>query len=588
MIKKLVARVGRRTPKYEIIRRLSSEVKPKPFYVTTPIFYVNAKPHLGHAYSMILSDVRIRWEKLNENNKAFFLTGTDEHGLKIQATAEKLGKDPQQLVDEVSDNFKNLAQVLNVNYDRFMRTTDKDHIEVVKYFWNLMESKGLIYQGSHSGWYSVSDETFYPETQIEEIIDSKTGEKKVIAKESRSEVIFQEETNYFFKLSQFQNQLIEYLEAHPDFILPQSRYNQILKDLKENKYNDLSVSRPSSRLKWSIEVPNDPSQRIYVWFDALLNYITATGYPHTYTNIPPQDNPWPATHVIGKDIIKFHCIYWPIFLLAAEVELPRQVIVHSHWLSDGFKMSKSLGNVVDPIEMVNYYGEDPLRLFLMENSNIEDDCRFSEKLLLLSREMIIGKYANLVTRSGAKTFNIKESIDYYNQGKYNDINPIISNYSADQSKVEDLLSTKDELILLFDDIYNKMNDKMIVFDYIRAIQEWWTFVYKANYLFQNGEPWTLVKQWKATNNEEDKEKLKILINFYTFIASETSRISSILISPVMPELAKKVLDRLGVDKSRRFIKDAKYGVDDSYGTGANLKHELVIERVPARVVEDVE
>ncbi|KAK6462516.1 tRNA synthetases class I (M)-domain-containing protein [Scheffersomyces coipomensis] len=560
----------------------------KPFYITTPIFYVNAKPHLGHLYSMLLGDTRIRWEKLDPTNKAYFLTGTDEHGLKIQAAAEKLNMEPKELVDQVSQNFKNLAEVLNVNYDRFMRTTDADHAEVVKYFWNLMMEKGYIYEGSHSGWYSISDETFYPETQIEEIID-KDNNKKMIAKESRNEVVYQDEINYFFRLSKFQDQLLKHFEANPEFILPTQRYNQILKELRETKFEDLSISRPSSRLKWSIEVPNDPSQKIYVWFDALLNYITATGYPQAFTKtddgyITPQDNPWPATHIVGKDIIKFHCIYWPIFLMAAGVDVPKQVIVHSHWLSDGFKMSKSLGNVVDPLEMLAYYGQDSIRFFLMENSNIDDDCKFSENLLVLSRDMIIGKYANLVTRIGGKSFNIRESIEYYHDKKYEGINELIEQYSVDKSKVEELIKTKDELIIGLDSIYEKMNEKIIKFDYIRAIQEWWLIIDKANYLFQNAEPWLLVKQIKQNKDDiKVNEQIKVVINFYTFLASETSRISSILINPVMPGLSTKILDRLGVEQGKRFVSDCKIGKDLSYGVDANsTKHKLPIERVEIR------
>lgn len=350
----------------------------KPVYITTPIFYVNANPHLGHLYSMLLCDTRNRWEKLKPNAKTFFTTGTDEHGLKIQAVAEQQRIHPKDLTDKVSQNFKKLANDLDIDYDRFIRTTDDDHIKAVQFFWNLMMEKGFLYTGSHSGWYSISDETFYPETQIEEIPGGKWR-----SKETKNEVIFQEETNYFFKLSQFQDQLVEFMEANPDFIIPRSKYLTLLKELKETKLEDLSVSRPSSRLSWGIEVPNDPSQKIYVWFDALINYITSCGYPK-------MNDFWPATHVVGKDIIRFHCVYWPIFLMAAGIDVPKQVVVHSHWLSDGFKMSKSLGNVVDPHSTAEYYGKDSLRFFLMEYSNIESDCNYREDQFHFTREKLLG------------------------------------------------------------------------------------------------------------------------------------------------------------------------------------------------------
>ena len=298
---------------------------------------------------MLIADTRNRWEKLNPSKQAYMLTGTDEHGLKIQNTAEKLGIEPKELVDKVSNNFKSLASQLNIKYDRFIRTTDLDHVEVAQKFWTMMMEKGYIYKGTHSGWYCISDETFYPESGLEEV--EKDGKMVKISIESRNEVVYETETNYFFKLSLFQNDLIEYLKQNPQFIKPNHRYKFILNELMTTKLSDLSVSRPSSRLKWGIDVPNDPSQKIYVWFDALLNYLTATGFPNGFTKegnkfITLDSNPWPATHIIGKDIIRFHCIYWPIFLMAAQIDLPKQVIVHTHRLGEGFKMSKSLGNVV--------------------------------------------------------------------------------------------------------------------------------------------------------------------------------------------------------------------------------------------------
>jgi len=560
-----------------ITRRYST----KPFYVTSPIFYVNAKPHLGHLYSMALCDIRSRWEKLDSTKQAYFLTGTDEHGLKIQAVAEAKGVSPKVLVDDVSQNFKVLAEKLNIKYDRFIRTTDPDHVETVKYFWKLMESKGLIYQGSHSGWYSVSDETFYPETQIEEV------DGRMISKETKNEVVYQDEVNYFFKLSHFQQQLIDHLENNPEFIIPKVKYNELLRELKEAPLQDLSVSRPSSRLTWGIEVPNDPSQKIYVWFDALLNYISAAGFPFprddkTQAFITPAENIWPATHVIGKDIIRFHCIYWPIFLMAGDIELPRQVVVHSHWLSEGFKMSKSIGNVVDPIETYEYYGQDALRFFLAEYSNIENDCNFSEQSFVDSRDNLIGKYANLMTRCGGKAFNIKQSVDLYNNGEFTNIEELIT----EVKNAEKIIEIKNKLINSLNSLHGKMDDKLVEFNHMKAIHEWWAVTEQANLMFQASEPWTYTKLIKSETDAETKQMYQQLQSYYVFLASESCRILSILIQPVIPKLAGQILDRLDVLPEHRTIQYARVGADKRYGTNANNKsHPIPIVRVPIRTKE---
>jgi methionyl-tRNA synthetase len=530
---------------------------------------------------MVLCDIRSRWEKLDSTKKAYFLTGTDEHGLKIQTVAEAKGVPPKQLVDDVSQNFKVLAEKLNLKYDRFIRTTDPDHVQTVQYFWKLMESKGLIYQGSHSGWYSVSDETFYPETQIEEV------NGKMISKETKNEVVYQDEVNYFFKLSQFQQQLIDHLENNPEFIIPKVKYNELLRELKEAPLQDLSVSRPSSRLTWGIEVPSDPSQKIYVWFDALLNYLTAAGFPFprdakTQAFITPVENIWPATHVIGKDIIRFHCIYWPIFLMAGNIELPRQVVVHSHWLSEGFKMSKSIGNVVDPIETYEYYGQDALRFFLTEYSNIENDCNFSEQSFVDSRDNLIGKYANLMTRCGGKAFNIKQSVDFYSSGEFTNIEELIT----EVKDAEKIIEVKNRLINSLNTLHGKMDDKLVEFNHMKAIQEWWAVTEQANLMFQVSEPWTYTKLIKSETDTETKQMYQQLQSYYVFLASESCRILSILIEPVIPKLAGQILDRLDVLPEHRTIQYARVGADKSYGTDANSRsHAIPIERVPIRTKE---
>lgn len=576
----------RRLAKPDLAFRRLKSTSSKPFYVTSPIFYVNARPHLGHLYSMLLCDTRNRWEKLNPDRKSFFLTGTDEHGLKIQAAAEKQGINPKELTDMVSTNFKNLAEKVNIEYDRFIRTTDDDHVRAVQHFWKVMVEKDLLYKGSHSGWYAISDETFYPDTQIEEIVDPKTNEKKMISKETRNEVVYQEETNYFFRLSQFQSQLISFLELNPGFIKPESKYNELLRELKETKLTDLSVSRPSSRLTWGIEVPADSSQRIYVWFDALINYITACGYPGSFStqNGKAQSEMWPGTHVVGKDIIRFHCIYWPIFLMAAEIELPQQVIVHSHWLCDGFKMSKSLGNVVDPLETLDYYGEDALRFFLTEYSNIESDCNYSEQHFHLTRENLIGKYANLVTRCGGAAFDVSGSVQLYQNGDFDDIETLISTHALNKADAPQILATKSELHHLVNALHATMDSSMSQFEHMKAIQKWWQPLERANQLFQLGQPWLYSKHLKSDSlAPAERQAYQTLQNYYVFMAAETCRVASILISPIIPNLAHKLLDRLGVQPQNRTSRFASIGSDLSYGANANLKsHKIPIQRIPIR------
>ncbi|KAI5962025.1 MSM1 [Candida margitis] len=537
---------------------------------------------------MLIADTRARWERLDPAKQAYMLTGTDEHGLKIQNTAEKLVIEPKDLVDRVSHNFKSLASQLNIKYDRFIRTTDLDHVKVAQNFWTLMMEKGYIYKGEHSGWYCVSDETFYPESSIEEV--EKDGKVMKISTESRNEVVFETETNYFFKLSSFQNDLIVYLKQNPQFIRPHHRYKFILNELETTKLSDLSVSRPSSRLKWGIDVPNDASQKIYVWFDALLNYLTATGFPKGFKHegggfITPQDNIWPATHVIGKDIIRFHCIYWPIFLMAAGIELPKQVIVHSHWLCEGFKMSKSLGNVVEPMELSDYYGVDPVRFFLTENSNIDDDCKFSEALLQRSRDALVGKYCNLLSRIGGKSFDVAQAVGQAKDGEFSSIEELISRYSLKQENASLNLQLSLELQDNLNNAYREMDAKFTSFDYIRAIQVWWKVINQANQLFQVAEPWLYVSAIKDEPlSEETRHSYQLLVNYFVYLCAETMRISSILIQPVMPQLSQHILMRLNVMQERRDGRFAKVGADLDYGDGANSTlHKPPLQKVKSRV-----
>lgn len=543
-------------------------------YITTPIFYVNAKPHLGHIYSMLLADTRIRWEQLDPEKKTYFLTGTDEHGLKIQAVAEKEGVLPKELVDQVSQNFQNLAYAFNVRPDRFIRTTDPDHVKVVQLFWKLMEEKNLIYKSFHSGWYSVSDEAFYSEGQVHDIMDPKTGKKRKVSIESNSEVFFHDEENYFFKLSAFKDRLIGFLKSNPTFVYPPQKGSELLRLIEMEDLEDLSISRPSSRLSWGIDVPNDPSQKIYVWFDALINYLTAAGYPDLCHE--ESDCIWPAlTHIVGKDIIRFHCVYWPAFLMAADLPLPKQVVVHSHWLSQGVKMSKSLGNVVDPMNLSQYYGADSTRLYLMEQANIAVDCRFSEDALYLSRAVLMNKWANICSRIQGGKFLLVRAVEKKRKGIFDNWEQLYEKHGL--TNKEETTKILEALIKSADSLYTDMSAEMTRFGQMHAIQRWWELVELGNNLFSSAEPWNYATRaseeylsYELRNAYED------IMDFVVYATAEVGRILSICIQPIMPQLSQRFLDHLDVDVGRRSMHYCRFGADLEYGEYVN-KEKLMIK-----------
>src|ERR1700761_910689 len=346
---------------------------------------------------MVLADVLKRWAQLRGDEGAKMLTGTDEHGMKVQKAAQKAKTDVKLLCDHHAEQFKNLADAANISYDRFMRTTDEDHKDVVRYVWEELNRNGYIYEAKHEGWYSVSDETFYPTTQIHKVLDPSTGLTKIVSIETGKDVEWTSETNYHFRLSAFQRPLLVHYKNNPGAIVPKQRMNFILDEIRSG-LKDLSVSRPSSRLSWGIRVPGDESQTIYVWLDALFNYLTMTGYPFVNRNDPNMVWP-PNCQVIGKDIIRFHTIYWPAFLMALNLPVTERFLTHAHWTMNNQKMSKSTGNGVNPFYAMDRFGVDCIRFYMAHNGGIVDDAMYENSFIAETyNHLLRGGLGNLIHR----------------------------------------------------------------------------------------------------------------------------------------------------------------------------------------------
>ncbi|MDA9702843.1 methionine--tRNA ligase [Candidatus Pelagibacter sp.] len=469
----------------------------KNFYITTPIYYPSGRPHMGHAYSSIIADFFARFKSI-DNYNVHFLTGTDEHGLKIQRSAEKAGKDPKEFCDQISQTFKDLSKTLNLSNTDFIRTTEDRHKKTVKHLWSLLEKNDDIYLSNYSGWYSVSDEAFYNEDEIEEI------EGKKIAKLSKSTVEWIEEESYFFRLSKWQKPLLEFYESNPDFILPESRKNEVISFVKSG-LKDLSVSRKT--FTWGIPVPSNDKHIIYVWLDALTNYLSALNYPDTNNELFKKF--WPASiHLIGKDILRFHAVYWPAFLLAAKIELPKKVYGHGWILSGEEKMSKSRGNILDPLKIIEEYGLDPLRYYLVKEVSFGNDGNISQdRLEDCINSDLANNYGNLCQRVTA--FTMKNC-----DGKI----PSKIDFQPDDLKI--LNKFKENL----DTIRSKINEQNINF-YIDFIVN---SLFEANKYFNDQEPW------------KKKDDL-IRLNTIVYTTLEIVRKISFLLYPIIPETSLKAL-----------------------------------------------
>ena len=478
------------------------------FYITTPIYYPSGNPHMGHAYSSIVADIFARFKRL-EGKKVYFLTGTDEHGLKIQREAEKNKKETKIFCDEVSQKFKDLTKTLNLSNNDFIRTTEQRHHKSVKAIWNKLMDSGDIYLSKYAGWYSVSDEAYYTEDEI----TSENGKK--ISKSSGSSVDWFEEDSYFFKLSSWQDKLLEYYKKNPNFITPKSRNNEIVQFVK-NGLKDLSVSRTS--FKWGIEVPNDNRHIIYVWLDALTNYISALNYPDTDDIL--YKNFWPADiHVIGKDILRFHSVYWPAFLMAAKIPLPKKIFGHGWILSDDKKMSKSIGNILNPLEIIQKYGIDQLRYYLIKEVSLGNDGNVSmENLKNCINNDLANNFGNLCQR-------VFSFIEKNCNGKLPKPNKL---EKVDNDLLDNLINKVPELI--------KNVNHQNLNDYIKKVVE---FSFDANKYFNDLQPWSL----KKTNLER--------MNTILFTIIIQIKNISILLSPIIPLSSEKILNIMNLKDSEK-------------------------------------
>ncbi len=489
---------------------------------------------MGHAYSSIIADFFARFKSIDEHN-VFFLTGTDEHGLKIQRSAEKEGKDPKTFCDQISETFRDLSKTLNLSNTDFIRTTELRHKKSVEHLWSELEKNDDIYLSNYSGWYSVSDEAFYNEDEIEEI----DGIKK--AKLSNSIVEWVEEESYFFRLSKWQKPLLEYYEKHPNFISPESRKNEVISFVKSG-LKDLSVSRTT--FSWGIKVPNNKDHVIYVWLDALTNYLSALNYPDTKNEL--FKNFWPASiHLIGKDILRFHAIYWPAFLLAANIKLPLKIYGHGWILSGDKKMSKSRGNILDPIEIIKEYGLDPLRYYLIKEVSFGNDGNISQdRLEDCINSDLANNYGNLCQRVTAFAFK-----------------------NCEGKVPSDIKFQKDDLLILnkykenLDTIRSKIDDQNINF-YIDFITN---SLFEANKYFNDQEPW------------KKKDDL-IRLNTIVYTTLEIVRKISFLLFPIIPESSLQALKIFGIVEKNVKLNTISNNEYLSKGTNIN-KIDILFKKI---------
>ncbi|KEA06792.1 methionine--tRNA ligase [Agrobacterium rhizogenes] len=479
-----------------------------PFYITTAIAYPNGKPHIGHAYELIATDAMARFQRL-DGRDVFFLTGTDEHGQKMQQTARAEGLSPQELADRNSAEFQAMGKLLNSSNDDYIRTTEERHHETSRNIWNLMADAGDIYKDSYAGWYSVRDEAYYQENETELRADG------VRYGPQGTPVEWVQEESYFFKLSEYQDRLLKLYEENPDFIGPAERRNEVISFVKSG-LKDLSISRTT--FDWGIKVPNDPAHVMYVWVDALTNYITATGYIEDRNN--PRAKYWPAdVHIIGKDIIRFHAVYWPAFLMSAKLPLPKRVFAHGFLLNKGEKMSKSLGNVVDPVNLVNHFGLDQVRYFFLREVSFGQDGSYSEEAIgtRINSDLANG-IGNLASRS---------------------LSMIVKNCDGKIPECGELTEEDKALLAQADALLASTREDMGKQALHRALASIIAVVSESDRYFAGQEPWALKKT--------DPARMATVL----YVTADVVRQIGILLQPFMPDSSTKLLDLIAIPSNKR-------------------------------------
>ena len=476
------------------------------FYITTPIYYVNDKPHIGHCYTSIACDIISRFHKLIGDD-VYFLTGTDEHGQKVEKAAQNSSLDPMDFVDKMSKNFEELIPFLGCEINDFIRTTESRHKKAAQSLWNKLNENDQIYLSNYEGWYSVRDEAFYSESEL----IKKDGN---FVAPSGAPVEWVKEESYFFKLSKWQDKLISFYEKNPDSISPKSRYNEVLSFIKGG-LKDLSISRTT--FKWGVPVPNNSDHIMYVWIDALCNYLTSIGYPNTNDNNFKKY--WPGVHIVGKDILRFHAVYWPAFLMAADVLPPKKIFAHGWWTNEGKKISKSLGNVIDPYEIINQYGLDQIRFFLFREVPFGNDGDFSKKAISQRINAdLSNNYGNLVQRIAA--FSVKNC-----ESKI-----IVSQEYLDQDKI------------ILKSMENKISEYLKLMNSVqidRALKVVFELLSETNTYIDSEAP------WKLKNSNYDR------MNTVLFISINIIKNCSIMLIPVIPKSSNKILDIFNIPLSNR-------------------------------------
>ena len=503
-------------------------------YFTTPIFYVNAAPHIGHLYSALLADALCRHHRLRVPSDAAtgFSTGTDEHGLKIQQAAAAAGLAPSELCDRVSAQFQQLFREADISSTDFIRTTEARHRVAVQHFWGMLKARGLLYKGLYEGWYCASDECFLPEAKVTRQAGP-SGDLCPISLESGHPVSWTKEENYIFRLSQFREPLQQWLRGDPQAITPEPFHHTVLQWLEE-ELPDLSVSRRSSHLHWGIPVPGDDSQTIYVWLDALVNYLTVIGYPNAEFK-----SWWPTTsHIIGKDILKFHAIYWPALLLGAGMSPPHRIYVHSHWTVCGQKMSKSLGNVVDPRTCLDRYTVDGFRYFLLRQGVPSWDCDYyDEKVVKLLDSELADALGGLLNRCTANRINPSGIYPAFCTACFPS-EPGSAGPSG-RAQAEDYA-----LVSAVATLPEQVADHYDNFQIYKALEAVSSCVRQTNGFVQRHAPWKL--NWESP---VDAPWLGTVLH----VALECLRVFGTLLQPVTPSLADRLLSRLGVSSTERSL-----------------------------------